>query len=122
MTSLKRSLTLLCALLAFSCALEAATITKNINAGKNMPFKLELAGNPTTGYNWELDRINKTDFTVLKSGFTPPQSKLVGAGGVNWWLIKPLRGGTKIISLLYYRPWEGKSKAVEQCVVTVKVK
>jgi len=90
---------------------------------KGQPFKIELAGNPTTGYNWYIDQIDEKYFQVISSGYQPAKDKrLVGAGGKCYWNIKPLKTGVSTLQLLYYRVWEGPGKAVDKFTVRVVVR
>jgi predicted secreted protein len=85
-------------------------------------FRIQLSANPTTGYSWGFDDLDQGSFEIVSSGYNPPLRKLVGAGGTSWWSIKPLRSGEKEIKLLYFRPWEGKEKAVERFKIDLLVK
>jgi inhibitor of cysteine peptidase len=88
---------------------------------KGKKFRVELAGNPTTGYNWYIDKLDENYFQVRESGYQPPDTRLVGAGGKCYWEIMPLKPGFSTIKLLYYRSWEGKAKAVDRFEVRVVV-
>ena len=89
---------------------------------KGKPFKIKLVSNPTTGYNWFLDELDESCFRIKSSGFTPSSSKAMGAPGQSYWEIIPLKAGTSKISLLYYRSWEGKEKAVDHYQFKVIIK
>lgn len=89
---------------------------------KDKVFEVLLPANPTTGFKWEFKDLNQDCFQVLSSGFMPPKQGIVGAGGISWWEVRPLKSGMESIRLLYYRPWEGKEKAEEEYQVTLLVK
>ncbi|MDD5382052.1 MAG: protease inhibitor I42 family protein [Candidatus Margulisbacteria bacterium] len=86
--------------------------TMQVEKGK--PFKLELEANPTTGYNWYITEMDESFFRVLDSGYQAKATGRVGTGGTSYWKILPLKNGSSKIRLLYFRPWEGKDKAVEE--------
>jgi len=86
---------------------------------KNKPFRIELPSNPTTGYNWFITDMDENYFKVHESGYEPPSTKWLGAGGKSYWEIIPLKEGLSSIRLLYYRSWEGKSKAVDEFSIRV---
>ena len=110
-----------------SGAAERPTIFGKTDNGKTLTlatgktFRLELASNPTTGFDWHLEGLDTKSFMVVSSGFNPPNTKLVGAGGIDWWEIKALKPGQHKIRLLYYRIWEGKGKAVDQYTLQLKI-
>lgn len=87
---------------------------KKLNVIMGNSFKIKLPSNPTTGFDWHFEGLDAKSFMVVSSGFNPPNTKLVGAGGVDWWEIKALKPGQHKIRLLYYRVWEGKGKAVDK--------
>ncbi len=101
----------------FSKADNSKTVT--VTDGKI--FRLELASNPTTGFDWHLEGLDTKSLKVVSSGFNPPKSNLVGAGGTAWWEIQPLKSGKHPIHLLYYRVWEGKEKSVDQYTLQLNV-
>ncbi|HVN67932.1 MAG TPA: protease inhibitor I42 family protein [Candidatus Sulfotelmatobacter sp.] len=90
-------------------------------AKKNRPFRIELAANPTTGYNWYITEMDEGRFQVRRSGYNAEATGLVGSGGVSYWEILPLKEGLGTIKLLYYRAWEGKERSVDRFQVRVVV-
>lgn len=90
-------------------------------AKKDRPFRIELATNPTTGYNWYIAALDETQFKVRRSGYDPAATGRVGSGGTSFWEIVPLKKGLGDIKLLYYRVWEGPAKAVDRFAVRVLV-
>ncbi|MCU0641270.1 MAG: protease inhibitor I42 family protein [Candidatus Margulisbacteria bacterium] len=94
---------------------------KQFLASRDKPFRIELAANPTTGYNWYIAQLDETRFKVRRSGYDPDQTGRVGGGGTSYWEIIPLKAGVGTIKLLYYRVWEGAAKAVDQFQVRVLV-
>ncbi len=104
------------------------TFFRGINRGKlyfvkkGNPFRIELESNPTTGYNWYIADMDESYFKVRSSGYQAQKTGLVGSGGVSYWEILPLKQGIKAIRLLYYRPWEGKDKAVDEYRLIVVIR
>jgi predicted secreted protein len=90
-------------------------------ARQNKLFRIELAANPTTGYNWYISTLDEKQFRVRRSGYDPDAGNRVGGGGTSYWEIIPLKKGPGTIKLLYYRVWEGAAKAVDQFQVRVLV-
>jgi len=89
---------------------------------KDKPFRIELAANPTTGFNWYIDGLDENRFKVGVSGYEPERTGLVGSGGKSYWTITPLKEGLSTIRFLYYRSWEGKGKKVEEFILRVLVR
>ena len=89
---------------------------------KEKPFRIELDSNPTTGYNWYISDMDESYFKVRSSGYQAARNGLIGTGGKSYWEIIPLKEGVKTIRLLYYRPWEGKGKAVDEYKLMVMIR
>jgi len=94
---------------------------KRYNVLKNKKFVVELPSNPTTGFNWFLDNMDEKHFKVESSGFRPAKSKLVGAPGVAYFDLVPIKEGKSTLKLLYYRPWESPAKAVDSYSVNITI-
>jgi predicted secreted protein len=114
-------------LFSFSQTAAAIIITKQdqekeiiIQAGTIFQIQLEEMGG--TGYLWEFDTLNNEYFELLnvetknilrKEGYT-------GNPVIKIWHLKAIKKGTAELTLYYYRPWEGKSKAVDKCHIKLK--
>jgi len=85
----------------FSCA-SAKTDDDN---PKNQP-KIELKGNPTTGYSWfyeiEDDSVIQLEEDVKYLG----TNKVVGAPSLFTYTVIALKSGTTTVKFEYKRPWE----------------
>lgn len=87
--------------------------------------KLNLAGNPTTGYNWTVERL---DFSILKQTGEPEfkqtsenQNRL-GAGGLIIYNFEAIQKGTTSLRMIYHRPWEKDVPPVGTFEVTIIVR
>ncbi|MCB2226235.1 MAG: protease inhibitor I42 family protein [Desulfarculaceae bacterium] len=88
-------------------------------------FKVSLAANHTTGYQWVLAALPPAKVIKLvskdyvPSGAKSPDGKpLAGAGGREVWVFQAMGPGNALISLHYVRPWEkdkppAKSRSLE---------
>lgn len=94
---------------------------RGFSIAKGQTIKIQLSSNPTTGYDWHLDKPNLRYFRFVNSGFIRPSGKLIGASGKKWFEIKAARAGNCGVHLLYYRSWEGKKKAAEEYKVNFKI-
>ncbi len=84
-------------------------------------ISLTLAGNPTTGYTWELTGIDRT---VLAPGPGPAftaDSSLTGAGGTFTFRFSGLAAGSTAVKLSYRRPWERELPPLRGVELTVTV-
>ena len=115
-------------LLSFSQTAATMIITKQdrekeiiIKTGTIFQIQLEEKGG--TGYLWEFDALNNEYFQLLnvetksivrKEGYT-------GNPVIKIWHLKAIKKGTAELTLYYYRPWEGKSKAVDKFHIKLKI-
>jgi inhibitor of cysteine peptidase len=95
---------------------------KTFFVAQNKAFRIELPANPTTGFNWYPINLDENYFKIKSSGYNPSDNKLLGAPGVSYWELIPLKEGSTSIQLLYFRPWEGKDKAVDKYNIRVVVR
>ena len=90
-----------------------------VNVGDN--FKIELEGNYTTGYQWQLDdSFDKEIINLESSVYVPTATDLVGAGGKAVWKFKTLKKGKTKLSFKYLRTWESVPPA-EPVVYIIEV-
>lgn len=81
---------------------------------------LKLKSNPTTGYSWQLAEPLKTDIIKISDPvYKASDSKLIGAGGEQKWVIKGLKPGTQQFTLEYKRPWENIKPADKRKITVV---
>jgi inhibitor of cysteine peptidase len=83
-------------------------------------FEVTLAANPTTGFQWTVEKFDKDLLTLTDSEFERPKTKLIGAGGEMKFVFTLNKGKTypKTTKILfkYSRAWE-KGTGKEQTVV-----
>jgi predicted secreted protein len=96
---------------------------RSVSLAINRTLVVVIAGNPSTGYQWELN--GSVDGAVLvqegRVEFVAGDPDLVGAPGEYRFTFKATGPGTTAVGLKYVRPWEkGKSPAATATVnVTV---
>lgn len=66
---------------------------------------IQLAGNPTTGYEWTIARIDAA-FLRLAGATYAPDSSAIGSGGVYSFRFDALQAGATTLGLVYRRSWE----------------
>jgi len=89
-----------------------------VNVGTIIELSLEKQGG--TGYTWELDQLDKKHFQLVKTE-TRPLSDKIGAPVLMTWWLKVKNAGESQLAMEYFRPWEGKCKAVEHFRVKVNI-
>lgn len=87
---------------------------------------IRLAGNPTTGYQWKLERIDGTAVTQsgemsYESG-KAANSKLVGVGGTFSLPLNAVEAGKASVLVHYLRPWEKGNPPAKTFAVTIEVR
>lgn len=96
--------------------------TGMIRATAGKEFVITLAGNATTGYEWQIaSPIDKSLIDLVSSGYTPDNTGRVGSGGKAVWTFKALRAGQARISFKYIRPWEKDTPPVGEVTYLVVV-
>lgn len=66
---------------------------------------VELAGNPTTGYQWTVARIDADFLRDLGSTYEA-DSSAIGSGGMYAFRFEARKAGTTALALVYRRAWE----------------
>lgn len=84
-------------------------------------LEIALPANPTTGYAWEVVRV-ETDLLAAdgEPGFTP-DSDLVGAGGLMVFRFKAIGAGQGTLQLIYRRPFEQGVAPIKTFSATIVV-
>ena len=79
-----------------------------VEVKKGQILVISLESNPTTGYRWEVLKINETMLEQIgESEFTSSESgDVVGAGGVEVLRFETVGVGTTYLELGYRRFWE----------------
>lgn len=86
-------------------------------------LRLELASNPTTGFNWELKEFDAEQLKPLDSGYETDKTdtQLAGSGGKQWWRFEALQPGVGGLHLVYRRSFEKDVPPAQSFEVVVKV-
>jgi inhibitor of cysteine peptidase len=100
---------------------------KKVEVPAGTKFVVRLPGNATTGYMWELAKVEGAVVEqVGKEEYIPdppPGGKAVtGSGGVSVFTFKAVKGGTSALSFVYRRSWEKDQPPAQKFGVTVEVK
>ena len=88
----------------------AIVVSQAQNGGTIAPaagetFTVQLAGNPTTGYEWTVAQIDAAYLRLIDSSYAA-DSSAVGSGGVYTFQFETLQPGATTLGLVYRRSWE----------------
>ena len=114
---------LLLALPGGACALEL-TVKDNgrrLSVPAGEAITIVLAGNPTTGYAWEVADLDRTVLLPDPEPAYLPDSTLTGSGGRYTFRLLPLSSGMSRLKLQYRRAWEKELPPLETFSVEVVV-
>jgi len=80
--------------------------TATVHVNQSTIITVELAENPTTGYQWNMTVTS--GLRILNDTYVPSDTtgKLVGSGGTRTWDIAAEATGNQAISAVYQRSWE----------------
>lgn len=93
--------------------------TVEVNSGDKIT--ITLAGNPTTGYSWELSEFDASVVELAGEADYKSDSKLLGSGGVYTFTLKAGAPGSTVVKFIYHRSWEDAEPA-QVFEVTLNVK
>lgn len=102
--------------------LSAADAGRTIDLHRGDILKIDLEGNPTTGYNW---LVTAMDGAILEQQGEPgfrADSQLLGAGGMITLTFRAVLAGTTKLQLGYMRSWEKDVAPLQTYEVTIVVK
>jgi inhibitor of cysteine peptidase len=92
-----------------------------VRVGPNDVIVIQLPENPTTGYRWEVDRLDEQFMGLEASTFSGPQGPAVGAGGTREIRLRPKGAGRGSVHLKNARIWEPADAAIDRFDLTVEV-
>ncbi len=72
---------------------------------KGETLAVELAGNPTTGYEWTIAQFDAAFLRLVDSSYSA-DSSAIGSGGTYAFRFEALQAGATTLGLVYRRSWE----------------
>jgi inhibitor of cysteine peptidase len=115
LTWLVLAVLVLTGLIAACASDEAFTLSmadqgRSINLETGQELVLRLPSNPTTGYGWEIETLDRALLEpVGEAEFVqdePGEEQMVGVGGMEVFHFRALKPGTMELKLIYHRVWE----------------
>lgn len=93
-----------------------------LKVGDEVQIELKAVG--SAGYAWYFDRLDQDFFDLTGEegkGIAPEKGDVVGTPVLMVWKLRARKPGNSMIRMWYYRPWEGKDKAVNQFEILVHI-
>jgi len=87
-------------------------------------LQVVLTSNPTTGYEWKVDSLDKTVLKITGKTYIPDKVPpgTAGAGGKTIFYFTAAEKGSTPLKLIYHRPFEKHKDPVKTFVISVKVR
>ena len=98
---------------------------KTIAAEVKQTLLVKLPGNPTTGYQWSLSKVEGEAIEMVgKPTYVADKipQKMVGTGGTFHFTFRAVKPGKATLTLAYARPWEKDTPPIKTFTLTVEVK
>jgi len=105
--------------------LTAADSGRTVTVRRGESITLRLAGNPTTGYRWQLRLpLGPALEQQGDSAYVPDPAPggIVGSGGTEVWKFKGIRAGRLTLVLEYRRPWEKDQPPARTVTYAIRVR
>lgn len=103
---------------------------KTIQVTKNTLFALKMESNPTTGYAWSLENLDKINemglldlISLAEYEQKPNPNNLMGIGGYSFFKFRSIAQGRQVVDFIYKQPWEKEiNKRIRVVIETIEVK
>jgi len=91
-----------------------------VTVGEGHTLRIELDGNPTTGYDWEVSAVDEGVLRFIDRDFDP-DSDAVGSGGKVTLEFETVSTGSTLLELIYRPPWEPPDDSHQRFSVNIIV-
>jgi inhibitor of cysteine peptidase len=92
---------------------------RRLSARVGDTIEVRLRENPSTGYRWEVDRLDEKLLRLLEKTTSGPTTPMPGAGGGAIFRFAVVGTGSGALSLKLWRPWEGDPSIVQRLAVRI---
>jgi len=99
-----------------------ADADREVALRRGQVLEVSLEANPTTGYRWEVLEVDTHILQPVGEPEFKPESKLMGAPGVETLRFQVVGEGRTTLRLAYRRPWEKDVKPLKTYTVEVVAK
>ena len=111
-------------LLLTSCAgttsLSGSDNGKDVQVHVGDEVDIALDSNPTTGFDWAIDKSNDSLLTLKESDYSS-SSNAIGSGGTRTFKFVAKSAGTITLQLKYWRSFEGDRSVTQRFAVTIQI-
>jgi predicted secreted protein len=93
------------------------------DSGKTVEIKcgdqleVELPGNPTTGYVWEVSSLDLNVLRLAKTDYIANE-KTIGSGGIEVMIFEAIATGTSVLNLKFHRSFEHNVPPIKTFEIT----
>lgn len=84
--------------------------------------QLQLAENPSTGYQWAVDTVEASRLLLEGSDYAQESGGRAGSWGTRTFRFRILAPGEAPLRLKYWRQWEGDRSIVNRFALTVRIR
>lgn len=92
--------------------------TVTVHVGDEIDIALDA--NPTTGFDWAIDKSNDALLTLKQKDYQP-SSSAIGSGGTDTFKFIAKSAGTVNLQLKYWRSFEGDRSITQRYAVTIQI-
>jgi inhibitor of cysteine peptidase len=103
-------------------SITAADAGKQVALSVGESCQVVLAGNPTTGYQWEVVSLDTAVVKQVSAATYAPSGTAMGSGGQFTFQFKAVAPGQTPLKLIYHRPFEKETPPVQTCEVTLIIR
>ena len=93
---------------------------KTITVHVGDEIDIALDSNPTTGFDWAIDKSNDSLLTLKQTNYQA-LSNLIGSGGTDTFKFVAKSAGTVNLQLKYWRSFEGDRSISRRYAVTIQI-
>ena len=79
---------------------------KTFETSPGATLDIQLKGNYTTGYSWNVAVCDNAVIQPAGAKYVPSQPQLAGSGGVQHYTFNVVGKGQTTLKITYHRPWE----------------
>jgi inhibitor of cysteine peptidase len=93
-----------------------------VKLAKGKLLTVQLPGNPTTGFQWFVEKNNKEQLAPQGKGeYTPARKGVIGGGGTFTFRFRAEKAGTSELELVYKRGFEKGKAPAKTFKLTVEI-
>jgi inhibitor of cysteine peptidase len=93
----------------------------HVQVERGAEITVELKENPTTGYRWTINSIDKVFLQPEADEFLPPDQKGPGAGGLRRFFFHAKSEGSTTLNLINKRAWQRDDQAIDIFTLGVRI-